>query len=89
LCYLPTYLKKYQLSILAFFVQVSQDIGMVIGNLVTWQYLQYSWSSSIEDRLRDMFEEERGDVVCGAQACPIDFAHSSPLPGKLSFYFIL
>lgn len=53
---------------------MSQDVGMGLGNLVAWLFLQYSWASGLEEgRLRLLFEEERGDLVCGAQACPVPF----------------
>lgn len=51
---------------------MSQDVGMALGNLVAWLFLNYAWTPENQDtRLRSLFIEERGDLICGAQACPL------------------
>ncbi|KAK6640650.1 hypothetical protein RUM44_012347 [Polyplax serrata] len=53
-------------------LQASQDLGMVLGNIVAWCFLYYSRNIEQERTvLKTLFnEDESGDWVCGSQSSP-------------------
>ena len=72
----------------SFSFQASQDLGMVLGNIVAWSFLYYSRDSEQEETILKTFfyENESGEWVCGSQSNPYRVPTNNY---RNSFFFLI